>query len=167
MGESHLVVLSLGGWPGLTEAEHSERLGFVLTRLAKQRAAKALPPISEGVVVRGTHAATPDCFELHDPLPPNDFDLTSYIRRISELSARRDDSHPLRQNGTAYQWDQFESFNNVTRRIAAAHGVPYLDVYRATALRPGGRRPAFHDCLHYCLPGPPDDWVRMLLMLWT
>ena len=158
MGESHLVVLSLGTWRGFTEAEHAERLGFVLTRLAKQRAAKSLPPISEGVVVRGTHAATPDCFELHDPLPPNDFDLTRYIRRVSEQNSL---------NGTAYNWDQFEGFNNVTRRVAAAHGVTYLDVYLATALRPGGRRPAFHDCLHYCLPGPPDDWVRMLLMLWT
>ena len=23
------------------------------------------------------------------------------------------------------------------------------------------------DCLHYCLPGPIDDWARLLMAFWT
>ena len=64
--------------------------------------------------------------------------------------------------------------------MAAASGgpwqtssAPYLDVYYATSLRPGGHRPAMGaggkgtDCMHYCLPGPIDDWARLLMAFWT
>ena len=40
-----------------------------------------------------------------------------------------------------------------------------------TAQRPGGHMPARKaaggDCAHYCLPGPIDEWVRLLLALWS
>ena len=51
---------------------------------------------------------------------------------------------------------------------AAAHGkhVAYMDMFRATSLRPGGRHSARKDCTHWCLPGPIDDWVRLALAWW-
>ena len=29
------------------------------------------------------------------------------------------------------------------------------------------RKSAAGDCAHYCLPGPIDEWVRLLLALWA
>ena len=51
---------------------------------------------------------------------------------------------------------------------AAAHGkhVAYMDMFRATSLRPGGRHSARKDCTHWCLPGPIDDWTRQALAWW-
>ena len=51
---------------------------------------------------------------------------------------------------------------------AAGHGrhVAYMDMFRATSLRPGGRHSARKDCTHWCLPGPIDDWVRLALAWW-
>ncbi|CAI5515036.1 unnamed protein product [Closterium sp. Naga37s-1] len=44
-------------------------------------------------------------------------------------------------------------------------GGVYWDVDTATGLRPDGHvmlKDGRADCLHYCLPGPADTWVRML-----
>ena len=45
-------------------------------------------------------------------------------------------------------------------------GVPYINTFVATSLRPGGR---LHpdDCNHFCLPGPVDEWTRLLLAFAT
>ncbi|CAN0116813.1 unnamed protein product [Scytosiphon promiscuus] len=64
-----------------------------------------------------------------------------------------------------WQWPLFHDFNN---RIEAAfdsvEGWRRLDAYTPTIFRAdfhhvGDKQ---HDCLHYCIPGPIDHWVRLL-----
>eukprot|EP00966_Prymnesium_polylepis_P244815 5662770-Prymnesium_polylepis.1 len=93
--------------------------------------------------------------------------------------AKRDEDEILSRKGLdMYGWGQFRGWNDMARLVAAAHGVPFLDVFPATRLRPGGHRVdrRFHrppyrhgkvDCAHYCTPGPINDWVASLLALWT
>ena len=55
------------------------------------------------------------------------------------------------------------------RSLVEAAGHVYIDTYTQTALRPDGRWFNIynfqHDCLHWCFPGPGDEWSR-LLMVW-
>ena len=156
--EADLIVLNLGVHPGLTVETHGRMLTAVLSKIAAMRSTAGLSPPSQSVVFRGSHAATANCFELHDPLPAHGHDLAEYIRNVTRFAVGEFENH---------EWELFEPKNRAARRVTQLYGVPYFDTYFATSLRPGGRRPAFHDCLHYCLPGPPDDWARLLLALWT
>eukprot|EP00964_Phaeocystis_antarctica_P060688 scaffold36192_cov60-Phaeocystis_antarctica.AAC.2 len=83
----------------------------------------------------------------------------------------------------------------LARSLVESEGHAYLDTYQQTALRPGGHHRSRHDCVHWCLPGPPnppcspltltltltlfltltltrclpgppDEWTRLLLLLW-
>ena len=70
-----------------------------------------------------------------------------------------------------YHWAEWAGQNTIARQVTRAHNLTYLDVHHATSMRPGGHMPARKssagDCGHYCLPGPIDEWVRLLLALWT
>lgn len=112
------------------------------------------PPLS--VVYRGTHAPIPSCHVLDDPLPaPFQYD------------------HAAAHDATmrAHHWADFGRQNGLAAELAARHNLTFLDVHYATSLRPGGHMPsrkaAAGDCAHYCLPGPIDEWVKLLLALWT
>ena len=111
---------------------------------------------SPRVVYRGTHAPIPSCHILDDPLPrpfPYSF------------AAAHDDVVK------GFNWANFEQQNEKVAKVAAAFNITYLDVHYATSLRPGGHMPsrktAAGDCAHYCIPGPIDEWSRLLLALWT
>ena len=58
--------------------------------------------------------------------------------------------------------DKFQAQNLKAQAIFTAAGFTYLDAYTPTV-----QRPDFHvnerDCLHYCIGGPPDVWVDLLL----
>jgi len=58
--------------------------------------------------------------------------------------------------------DKFQPQNLKARAIFTTTGFTYLDAYTPTV-----QRPDFHvnerDCLHYCIGGPPDVWVDLLL----
>ncbi|CAN0425103.1 unnamed protein product [Ectocarpus sp. 12 AP-2014] len=66
-----------------------------------------------------------------------------------------------------YQWGRFPEYNAILEEAFlsnAADGWKELDAYTPTLLRPdfhlgGDENP---DCLHYCIPGPIDHWVRLL-----
>ena len=70
---------------------------------------------------------------------------------------------------------QYPRFNQVARSMATSLGASFIDVAAPSALRPdgamGGYWPAGdsrqRDCVHYCLPGPIDEWTRLLLALLT
>lgn len=91
-------------------------------------------------------------------------------------------------SGSAYGWDQFERQNELAYRVlesVAPGRFLYLDadelsntradrhvgtkVKRAVPLYTGvgyaGLAPTAIDCLHYCLPGPPDEWNAFLLFV--
>ncbi|CAI5941543.1 unnamed protein product [Closterium sp. NIES-65] len=78
-------------------------------------------------------------------------------------------SKPLRYRQDAaqlpYHWGDFGRQNELARRVVERYGGVYWDVDTATGLRPDGHvmlKDGRADCLHYCLPGPADTWVRML-----
>ena len=108
---------------------------------------------AHSIVYRGIHAPIPSCHILDDPLP----------RPFPYAAA----DHTV----AAYHWAEFASQNALVARLAAARNITFLDVHTQTAQRPGGHMPARKsaagDCAHYCLPGPIDEWVRLLLALWA
>lgn len=68
-----------------------------------------------------------------------------------------------------YNWNSFPRQNSLVERLvaeaaaAAPDGAPawlFLDVENSTVLRADRHR----DGLHYCVPGPTDAWVRLLLV---
>lgn len=72
------------------------------------------------------------------------------------ISVRQDPSN------LPYNWGKFSQQNEVARKYVEEIGGVYMDVDYATALRPDSHRGQVGkgmDCLHYCLPGPPDTWV--------
>ncbi|CAN0436265.1 unnamed protein product, partial [Ectocarpus fasciculatus] len=65
------------------------------------------------------------------------------------------------------QWGRFPEYNAVLEDIFLSNstdGWKEMDAYTPTLLRPdfhlGGDE--IPDCLHYCIPGPVDHWVRLL-----
>ena len=76
------------------------------------------------------------------------------------------------------QWNGWSTYRSVARQLAEAVGATFFDTYPLAALRPDaaiGRfmdkvaegqqksiSDAFRDCVHFCLPGPPDEWSRIL-----
>ncbi|GJP54526.1 hypothetical protein CLOM_g13606 [Closterium sp. NIES-68] len=60
-----------------------------------------------------------------------------------------------------YHWGDFHEQNVISKRLVREIGGIFMDVERMTALRPDGHMRPPTDCLHYCLPGPLDTWVRM------
>lgn len=114
------------------------------------------------VVVRGPAASLPPgkCKKMTDPLPaPFEFNLSDPQVRASRAVA-------LFRMHTGKSSN--EEARALTDGLAAGQGahLAYLDVYRATAMRPGGRHNARKDCTHWCLPGPIDDWTRQALAWW-
>jgi hypothetical protein len=59
-----------------------------------------------------------------------------------------------------HNYGDFYRQNNLTRRLLKSEfqDVIFFDVYGSTSLRAD----AHADALHYCLPGPIDNWVRYL-----
>lgn len=64
--------------------------------------------------------------------------------------------------GGKYHWNEFKHQNDKVFGIFGNYGFELMDVYTPTIMRSdshlGGK-----DCLHYCIPGPADHWVRMLM----
>ncbi len=67
-----------------------------------------------------------------------------------------------------YRWASIHEVNEYVRRLvvgprALFPAVVFMDVYNSTIRRgdghPGGK---YFDCLHYCLPGPIDEWTTFL-----
>jgi len=70
--------------------------------------------------------------------------------------------------GTAYDWNQFERYNDYTRRAILRHNadrdrtpVHYLNIWNMTVYRHDAHT-APADCLHFHDPGPTDWWNHLL-----
>ena len=75
-------------------------------------------------------------------------------------------SRKHRENPEAYQWSNFESYNEYARerlgnRSTSKDVIPihWLNIYNSSVLRRDGHI-GFHDCLHYYQPGPTDFWAH-------
>jgi len=109
------------------------------------------------MVYRSTQANLAGCSQLADPLAAPEAD------RLLQKQPRG-----------AWGWHMIPGQNDIARSLCERHGVPFLEVHHATKQRPGGHKagcPSCNargkDCVHYCLPGPPDEWTRLLLSYWT
>lgn len=63
-------------------------------------------------------------------------------------------------------WQENIRINELSRWTAAELGVPYVDVAQMSLLRPDGAmstkgKGVGEDCVHYCLPGPPDAFAQL------
>jgi len=60
-----------------------------------------------------------------------------------------------------YGWDKIQSQNKLMLKILYRFPAPFklIDAYTLTIDRPD-RHQGGGDCLHYCLPGPPDLWLQ-------
>lgn len=129
-------------------AEQHEEAGGSASRAHQRR-----PP--PRVVWRGTPASIPRCWQKHDPqTTPFEFNFTASPSLAKERGV------------ALFGWHLFAPQNAVAQRLVEAAGHAFFDTYTQTALRPGGHHPSRHDCVHWCLPGPPDEWTRLLLLLW-
>ena len=130
------LVVLSRGLHPLDDTHFSAQLKDTLHWLATHRHA----PRGARVVVRGSHAVPADCTDKADPLEA-----------------------PLPDGDAAIQRQ-----NDIAKRLALSRGFAFLDVHAATALRPGARPAGMgpNECVHYCVPGPVDDWARSLAALW-
>ena len=62
-------------------------------------------------------------------------------------------------------WDSIPEQNALMLEILDQESIPFifLDVFSLTRDR-ADRHIGGGDCLHYCLPGPPDTWVQMFIV---
>ena len=75
------------------------------------------------------------------------------------------------------QWALQDTLSRISASVGEQAGVSYLDVFSLSAMRPDAALGAAYfdarfpnnsrrvDCVHYCLPGPPDTWNRLLFSL--
>ncbi|CAI5462591.1 unnamed protein product [Closterium sp. Yama58-4] len=98
-------------------------------------------------------AAAPDLLIIYRSTPPGHAHCDQLLAPIAE----RQDPSSLPNH-----WGEFAAQNEWAKRLVKAVGGVFLDVDPMTALRPDGHIRPPSDCLQYCLPGPPDEWTRML-----
>jgi len=70
--------------------------------------------------------------------------------------------HTSEANLSSYSWSKFENQNRLVRALIHKYheNVLFLDVYPSTVLRADGH--TTEDGLHYCIPGPIDQWTVFL-----
>jgi len=144
-----VIVLNRGAWAPHDTINFTNDLASTMDALASLRKRPR-------IVWRGTSAAIPHCWSMAHLLPaPYRFDLSEQPDLISDKAITR------------YHYHLFAPLNAIARRMVEAAGHLFFDTYIQTALRPGGRYLHRRDCLHFCLPGMPDEWSRLLFVLLT
>lgn len=97
------------------------------------------------VIVRSTHAPIPRC-NPHS--------------RISPVSL----AHLVKNGRREYHWDSLAGVNAIAECLAHAHGATFIDVYHQSSFRPDAAVKR-DECVHSCLPGPVDEWSRLIALL--
>ena len=105
-------------------------------------------------IVRGAHAPKCDGRVL-----PTAGGVTGgdYSRYYSKLDPK---SYLL-----PYNWRWLPTVNVMLRQAAKGASMRYLDVWWLSDANGQGRFDPPRDCVHQCLPGPLDEWTRLLLGL--
>lgn len=111
---------------------------------------------ASSVVVMGPHMPVPGCSEFGAPITAAEA-LSTYAQR----STLYGDS-----------WRLNHQLNAIARALAQDAGAWFVDLTGPSLQRPDAakgynesKRTTAEDCVHYCLPGPPDEWARMLVQL--
>ena len=108
--------------------------------------------LHDRVAYRGTHGSLHNCFTHPDPI----------VRPWAEISATMGS-----RSNALYNWRAIEGRESQTKPLVQHFGVPYVDTFVSTSYRPAGGRMPPNNCNHFCLPGPVDQWTRLLLAIWT
>ena len=189
-------------------------LNHTLARVFAVRRTAGFSSGREGVIITSPTRPVPKCWEHDEPIDVaarrTGAELATRLEEatFSDLVNRSKSWKCARRSGTACtsinaadswlyfaaQWAGFGLYRRISRDVAAAAGVAYLDIHFPSALRPdaalakhvthvevrtGGMRnrteawltetrrilPSNRDCLHYCLPGPTDEFGRLLFSL--
>jgi hypothetical protein len=61
-----------------------------------------------------------------------------------------------------YNWASFAHQNDLARCLARHYGIVFFDVHFMMRFRIDAALSKL-DCMHSCLPGPVDEWARLLL----
>ena len=145
--------------------------------------------LNRGIHIATDAALTRDTYELAALLRA--MPLTQEIIWRSTVPGHEnctEGSQPLAEYrpspGHKYGWDQVARQNELVFSIfesAIPGRMHYLDAYEISLMRAdrhrvrdtmyvtaNGRMDKVRgDCLHYCLPGPPDDWNMLLKVILT
>ena len=147
-----LVVMNRG-YHSLTDPKidmHMQQLNETVAGVASLMRTQPVP-LQKRIVYRGTHGSMHGCFAEVDPIE----------RPWNEVAARM-----ASRSNAQYNWRSVEAREARAKALLSSLRIPYLDTFVSTSYRPGGRMPP-GNCNHFCLPGPVDDWVRLLLAYWT
>lgn len=96
------------------------------------------------VFFRNTVAGHPRCDVFNKPLQIEDH----YNRKVDYSEYK-----------VYYHWDKFAVQNEFMSTAFESIKALKLDVNSSTYFRPDGHLNPNHDCLHYCAPGPADNWI--------
>lgn len=144
-GDPHVDARSMGSDFFIRNLNHT---------LARALAARRrLGRLSESVVLLGPPFPVPGCARFSEPQQ-----LAESL--VANASWSRWSS----------QWQQVRTFSQLTGWIAMHWGVGFLDIGPLSLQRPDATMAhgakigttAVEDCVHYCMPGPPDTWVQLL-----
>ncbi|CAN0009966.1 unnamed protein product [Phaeothamnion confervicola] len=114
------------------------------------------------MLFRNTVPGSPDCdnFEGSPPLELGE------AESIVASASNKEPEEEYKPGVFKYNWADLKRHNALAEPIFAARGFVLLDVYTPTVRRfdshIGGA-----DCLHYCIPGPIDHWIRLLQLALT
>lgn len=139
-------------WFDLVQAESTRPDVIVLNRGAHFKETAAFTAELQ-TTLNQLRGAAPHLLIVYRSTPPGH----AHCARLHKPLSKRQNPAKL-----PFHWGDFAAQNNVARRLVKQVGGVWLDVDPMTALRPDGHLSPPKDCLHYCLPGPPDEWTRML-----
>jgi hypothetical protein len=133
--ESDIVLFNRGAHHVDDDVLERELVNFAHALRRRARPGKQL------VYYRTTAVGHPNCQNYSSPGP------------VPDLSSHH-----------GYKWPSFQRQNELAERAieGAAPGiVSFIDVFNTTLPRRDRHIGQNGDCLHYCLPGPPDWWVSI------
>ena len=84
----------------------------------------------------------------------------------STKSVPLDAPQALNPASSPCHWEEIQHQNGLACAVVKPAGVGWLDAFELSILWADLRHTQEHGCLHYCLPGPPDDWNRLWLLLY-
>lgn len=98
-----------------------------------------------GIIYRNTAPGHPNC-------------MTTF--QSSPLKQPIPDAEYMKEPQFTYKWFAFKSQNALVHRLIETKfpQVLQVNIFNATLLR-ADSHPSADDCLHYCIPGPIDEWL--------
>ena len=104
--------------------------------------------------LRYLRAAAPNTLIMARSTYPGHVNCTAFTKPL--------EAPPILDESAPHTWSRIPPQNPIVKREVHSIGGVYVDVAPMTALRADGKMGGV-DCLHYCIPGPVDGWVQLIL----